>query len=278
MGKIADGLFTDINMLEIFQYNFMIRAFIAGGIIAIIAPLIGTFLVAKRYSLMADSLAHVSLAGVAVGLLFGVYPVLTAIIATVITAVVIEILRTKKGISGEIALAMFLSGGLSVAIVLIGLGKGFSVDLFSYLFGSITTVTDTDLWIIGGLGVIVISTIVILYKEFVYIAFDEDAARVSGIHAGKLNLILMILTAVTVSLSLRIVGTLLIGALMVIPVVSAMQLRKSFRDTVFAAIIYSLISVFVGLTLSYYLGLAAGGIIVITALTLFGLTALFGKK
>jgi zinc transport system permease protein len=278
MARIADGLFTGINMLEIFQYSFMVRAFIAGGIIAVIAPLIGTFLVAKRYSLMADSLAHVSLAGVAFGLLFGVYPVLTAIIVTIITAIIIEILRTKKGISGEIALAMFLSGGLSVAIVLIGLGKGFSVDLFSYLFGSITTVTITDLWIIGGLGIVVIATIVILYKEFVYIAFDEDAARVSGVNAGKLNIILMVLTAVTVSLSLRIVGTLLIGALMVIPVVSAMQLKRSFRDTILAAIIYSLTSVFVGLTFSYYLGLAAGGIIVVTALVLFGATILFGKK
>ncbi len=265
-------------MLEIFQYSFMIRAFIAGGIIAIIAPLIGTFLVAKRYSLMADSLAHVSLAGVAIGLLLGIYPVITAIIVAVITAIVIEILRTKKGISGEIALAMFLSGGLSIAIVLIGLGKGFSVDLFSYLFGSITTVQTTDLWVIGGIGIIVLATIVLLYKELLYIAFDEDAARVSGIPAEKLNIILMILTAVTVSLSMRIVGTLLIGALMVVPVVTAMQLKRSFRDTILAAILFSFLSVIVGLFLSYYLGLAAGGIIVVVALILFGVVILLKRK
>lgn len=256
----------------------MIRAFIAGGIVALIAPVIGTFLVAKRYSLMADSLAHVSLAGVALGLLLGIYPVITAILVAVATALIIEYLRTKRGVSGEIALAMFLSGGLSIAIVLIGLGKGFSVDLFSYLFGSITTVSQTDLWVIGSVGIVVLATVVLLYKEFVYIAFDEDAARVSGIPTSMLNMLLMVLTAVTVSLAMRIVGILLIGALMVIPVVTAMQLRKSFAKTIQFAIGYSLLSVFSGLFLSYYLNLAAGGIIVVVALLLFGVTLLLNTR
>jgi zinc transport system permease protein len=149
-------------MLEIFQYNFMIRAFMAGGMIGVIAPVIGTFLVAKRYSLMADTLAHVSLAGVALGLLLGIYPVYSAIVVAVITAVIIEKLRTERGISGEAALAMFLSGGLAVAIVLIGLGNGFSVDLFSYLFGSITTVQKSDLWVIGSLGILVLVSVITL--------------------------------------------------------------------------------------------------------------------
>jgi zinc transport system permease protein len=264
-------------MLDIFQYSFMVRAFMAGGIIAVIAPLIGTFLVAKRYSLMADSLAHVSLAGVAIGLLLGIYPVYTAIVVALLTAVTIEYLRTKRGVSGEVALAMFLSGGLALAIVLIGLGKGLNVDLFSYLFGSITTVKTTDLWVIGSLGLVVLITVTALFKEFVYLSFDEEAAQVSGVPTKLLNMILMVLTALVVSIAMRVVGVLLIGALMVIPVVTAMQLKQSFQKTILAAVVLSVISVVCGLFLSYYLDLASGGTIVVFSLFLFLLTTLLRK-
>jgi zinc transport system permease protein len=264
-------------MLEIFQYSFMIRAFIAGGIIGILAPIIGTFLVAKRYSLIADSLAHVSLAGVALGLLLGIYPVYTAIVVALVTAVIIEKLRTSRGVSGELALAMFLSGGLAIAIVLIGLGKGFSVDLFSYLFGSITTVKVVDLWVIGGLGLVVLGTIAVIYKGLVYISFDEEAALVSGVPVSVLNMILMALTALTVSLAMRIVGVLLIGALMVIPVVTAMQFRKSFQQTVILAVVLSLLAVVGGLFSSYYLNLASGGTIVVFSLLLFTVLTVLKK-
>ena len=256
-------------MLDIFHYSFMIRAFIAGSMIGVIAPVIGTFLVAKRYSLMADSLAHVSLAGVALGLLLGIYPLYTAVAVAVVTAIVIEKLRSARGISGEVALAMFLSGGLAVAIVLIGLGKGFGVDLFSYLFGSITTVQATDLWIIGGLSIVVLAMVLLLYKELVYASFDEEAALVSGVPTRGINIILMVLTAVTVSVAMRVVGVLLIGALMVIPVVTAMQMRQSFRNTILIAIVFSLAAVGAGLFLSYYLNLASGGTIVVVSLAMF---------
>jgi zinc transport system permease protein len=271
---IKEGL----NMLEIFHYSFMIRAFLAGTMIAIIAPLIGTFLVAKRYSLMADSLAHVSLAGVALGLLFGINPIYTAIAVATLTAITIEKLRTTRGISGEVALAMFLSGGLAIAIVLIGLGKGFSVDLFSYLFGSITTVQSSDLWVIGFLGCVVLLTVCLLYKEFVSLSFDEEAAQVSGIPVTFLNLLLMILTALTVSIGMRVVGVLLIGALMVIPVVTAMQLRQSFKNTILFSILFSFLSVVSGLFLSYYLNLASGGTIVVFSLILFLFITLFYRS
>lgn len=255
----------------------MIRAFIAGGIIGVVAPVIGTFLVAKRYSLMADSLAHVSLTGVALGLLLGINPVFTAIAVAVFTSLVIEKLRTARGISGDTALAMFLSGGLAVAIVFIGLGKGFSVDLFSYLFGSITTVKPVDLWVIGSLGVCVLSVVWIFYKEFVYLSFDEEAAHVSGVPTSLLNAILMVLTAVAVSVSMRVVGVLLIGALMVIPVVTAMQLRQSFQRTMLASIVLSMLSVVAGLFLSYYANLASGGAIVVCSLALFTIVTLQSK-
>ncbi|MBI5452875.1 metal ABC transporter permease [Candidatus Gottesmanbacteria bacterium] len=265
-------------MLEIFQYSFMVRAFIAGIVIGIIAPLIGNFLVARRYSLMADSLSHMSLAGVAIGLITGIYPIYTAMIVAVAGSIAIELLRTEKRISGEVVLAMFLSGSLAIAIVLISFARGFNVDLFSYLFGSISTVREIDLWIISGLGLVVLTVIFFLYKELVYIAFDEEAAKVSGVKVRLLNIVLVILTAVTVSLSMRIVGALLIGALMVIPVVAAMQLRKSFKQTVLFAIMFGLISVISGLFISYYLNLAAGGTIVVLALALFGVTIILNKS
>jgi zinc transport system permease protein len=227
---------------------------------------------------MADSLAHISLAGVALGLLFGVYPVYTAILAAVVTAIIIERLRTERGVSGEVALAMFLSGGLAIAIVLIGLAKGFNVDLFSYLFGSITTVRAVDLWIISSLGIITLITIYFFYQELLYVSFDEEAAQVSGIPTKLTNLILVILTAITVSLSMRIVGTLLIGALMVIPVVAAMQIARSFKQILFFAIMFSLFATITGLTLSYYLNLAAGGTIVVLSLIVFGVISIFHKR
>ena len=265
--------------LEIFHYSFMVRAFIAGSVIGIIAPLIGSFLVTRRYALMADSLAHISLAGIAVGLLIGVYPVYTALLVTIVSAIIIEWLRSERKISGEIALAMFLSGGLAVAIVLISLAHGFNVDLFSYLFGSITTVRNIDLWVMGILGLTVMLTVYFFYEEFLYISFSEEAAKVSGIPVRMLNIVLVVLTAITVSLSMRIVGLLLIGALMVIPVVTAMQIAKSFIQTILYAACFGIISVLSGLFISYYADLAAGGTIVVVSLILFGLTSIVaGRK
>jgi len=265
-------------MLEIFQYSFMIRAFIAGTVIGIIAPLIGSFLVTRGYALMADSLSHIALAGIAIGLLAGIYPIYTAILVSVISAVIIEYLRTRRRISGDIALAMFLYGGLATAIILISLARGFNVGLFSYLFGSITTVRSVDLWVIGSLGLATIVVVYFLYDELLYISFNEEAARVSGIPVNALNTVLVVLTAITVSLSMRIVGLLLIGALMVIPVVAAMQVAKSFITTLLYSVAFGLVSVILGLFVSYYLNLAAGGTIVAISLGLFGISAVIGLK
>lgn len=256
-------------MLEIFSYDFMIRAMIAGVAIGIVAPLIGTFLVAKRYALIADSLAHVSLAGVALGIVLGISPLLGALLLTVVAAFVIEKLRQGKRVTAEVALAMFLSSGLAVAVVLIGLVHKVNVDLLSYLFGSITTVSSSDLWIIGALTVIILAVTVGLYRQLAYASFDEEQARASGLRTKLLNQVLVLLAAVTVVLSLRIVGGLLIGALTVIPVATAAQVAKSFRQTLLLAVGFGLGAVLIGLFAAYYLNLAAGGAIVLSALVLF---------
>lgn len=265
-------------MFEIFQYSFMVRAFIAGLAISIIAPLIGTFLVARRYSLIADTLGHISLAGIAIGLLVGINPIFSALALAVVIALVIDSLRSSKRISGEAALAMFLNGGLALAVVLIGFTRGFNIDIMSYLFGSITTVRAIDLWLILPLGCLVATVIGLFYKEFFYVTFNEESAQVSGVHVRTFNALLMILTAVTVALSLRIVGALLIGALMVIPVITAMQIARSFKQGIFLAIGISAFSVLIGLFIAYYFNLAAGGTIVLTSLAMFGIVAFFAKR
>jgi zinc transport system permease protein len=265
-------------MLEIFSYNFMLRAFAAGIIIAAIAPAIGTFLVAKRYSLFADTLAHVSLAGIAIALFLNIHPLIGALVTAVLAAVAIEQLRIRKGIAGESALAMFLSGGLALAIVLISLNKTGGVDLLSYLFGSITTVQSSDLWISVILGLLTLGLLLFFYKPLLYISFDEETAKVSGLKTNLLNIVLLGLTAVTVVISIRVVGVLLIGALMVIPVVTASLIAKSFKQSLFLSLCFSISSVIGGLIASYYLNLPAGGAIVLLALLIFGIVALGKEK
>lgn len=256
-------------MLDIFTYSFMIRALAAGVAIGIVAPLIGLFLVARRYSLIADSLAHVSLAGVALGLLLGVNPLLGALAVGLCGALVIEKLRSDRRVTAEVALAMFLSSGLAVAVVLIGLADKINVDLFSFLFGSITTVSSQDVWIIAGMAVAILAVIGKFYKQMAYTSFDEEQARASGLHTQLLNQVMMLLAAATVVVSLRIVGGLLIGALTVIPVAAASQIARSFRQTMLYAVGFGLVSVVAGLFLAFYGDLAAGGTIVLTALALF---------
>jgi len=254
---------------DIFQYSFIIRGMEAGMIVAFIAPLIGIFLVLRRYSLIADTLSHVSLAGIAIGLFLGINPVLTALATTVLASLGIERLRDSKKIYGESALALFLSGSLALAIVLLSLAHGFNTNLFNYLFGSIITVTEQDVYVIAFLAVIVVTLLLAFYKELVYVTFDEEAAQVSGIRTRLVNIILIVLAALTVSLAIPIVGVLLIAALIVIPVVTALQLRKSFIQTVVSAEIISFFSVLSGIIVSFYLNLSTGGTIVLIMLAIF---------
>lgn len=265
-------------MFDLFNYGFAVRGFEAGVIIGLIAPLIGIFLVLRRYSLIADTLAHVSLAGIAVGFLLQLNPILTAMVSTVLSSVVIERLRISKKVYGESALAIFLSGSLALAVVLISLAHGFNVGLLNYLFGSIVTVRQTDLYIIGALGALVATSLFLFYKELVYITFDEESAQVSGIPTRFINTLLIILAALTVSLSIPIVGVLLISALMVIPVVTALQFRQSFTKTIMIAELVSLFSVVTGIFASFYLNLSTGGTIVLISLLVFAVSLGFRKR
>jgi len=262
-------------MIEIFQYDFMVRAFAAGIVTGIIAPLIGAFLVVRRLSLMAETLAHVSLLGVAIGLLANIQPVITATATAVAVSLGIEKIRTGKKIFGESALAIFFSGSLAFAAILISLAQGFNRSLFSYLFGSIATVSQVDLMLISALAAVIILALALVYKELFLVSFDEELAEVNGVNAKIVNLVLIVLAAITVSLSIRIVGILLIGALMVIPVVTAIQLSKSFKQVLTISVVVSLLSVISGLFISYYFDLASGGTIVAIALLFFLLSSFY---
>lgn len=256
----------------------MVRAFAAGIIIGIIAPLIGTFLVVKRYSLIADTLAHVSLLGVAGSILLNINPIVGALTISILASFGMEELRGSRKIFGESVLALFLSGSLAIALILIGLASGLNVNIFSYLFGSISTVVPSDIIIIVLFGLIVIITIVIAYHKLLLISLDEDLAKAGGLSVKFYNLMLTILAAITVSLAMRIVGILLVGALMVIPVISATQFSLSFISTIFLSILISLISIISGLYLSFYLDLPSGGTIVVIALLLFLISLILNKR
>lgn len=261
-------------MLEIFQYGFMVRAFEAGLLVAVIAPLIGIFLVLRRYSLIADTLAHVSLLGVALGLLFKVPPLLTAFGVSAVSSVLIERLRLSQRVYSDAALSVFLSGSLALALLILSLANGFSVNLFSYLFGSLVTVGQTDLILIASVGAVVLLSVTLIFKELLFVSFDEEGAQVAGIPTRLINILLIALAGLTVSIALPIVGALLIAALIVIPILIALQFRGSFKKTLFIAELVSVFSVVTGIFLSYYLDLSTGATIVLLLVALFCLSLL----
>jgi zinc transport system permease protein len=264
-------------MPEIFQYSFMVRAFIAGLLVALTVPLMGSFLVARRYSLIADSLAHASLAGVGAGLLLNTTPIFLAMPVTVAGGLLLEYMRQNKKVSGETSLAILMSGGLAIAVVLASLAHGARTDFNTYLFGSIATTTRSDIFVLLAAAIAVIALLLINYRAFLHIAFDEDSARIAGYKVSALNYLLAAMTAVVVVLSLRIVGGLLISALLVIPVIAASRFARSFGQTVLLATLFAIIAVIVGLFLAFYVGIAAGGAIVIAALVIFLLALLLGR-
>ncbi|MDT8446185.1 MAG: metal ABC transporter permease [bacterium] len=253
-------------MLELFQFEFIRRGFAAGLILAVCAPLIGSFLVARRYSLLADTLAHVSLLGVALGLLIQVNPLLSALAVSLLAAWAIEALRERQGEAGDSLLAIFLWGGLAGAVVLISLAQGFQVNLFGYLFGDIAGVQPNELYLIAGLGGLVSLSVWLFRRQLFALALDEDLARASGINARLYNRILVLLAALTVSLAARVLGVLLVGALMVIPFAAASHWAQGFRRALALSLVFSVLSVVLGLLASYQYNLAPGGAIVLAAL------------
>lgn len=264
-------------LVEVFSYGFMVRGIVAGLFVSIIAPIIGMYLVVKRYSLLAETLAHISLVGVAGGLLLGVSPFWGALLVSIITGISVEKLRESKKIFSESILAIFLSTGLAVMLILFSLGSGVGFNVLNYLFGSITTVSSEELYAIVFLSVFGVGIVMLFRKKLFLVTYDEEFAKSNGIATKAYNLLLIILSAITVTLSIRVVGALLIGALMIIPVVSAMQYRFGFSKTMKLSIMFSVISVLVGIFTSFYMDLPASATIVLV-LMLFFVLSLFVNK
>lgn len=250
-------------MLDIFQYEFMQKAFLVGILLAVIIPLIGVIVVLKRLSMIGDALSHTSLAGVALGLVWGINPIVGAVLVCVIAAFSIEAIRRRLPRYAEISISIIMSVGIGLASVLSGFvedGAAFN----SFLFGSIVAITDTEVALVVIVTVIVVVTFFLLYKELMFITFDEPGAVLAGIPVKKINFVITLLTAITVSVAARSVGALIVSSLMVIPVACAMQLANSYKKTVIFSVLFALLFTIVGLFLSYYFNLKPGGTIVLT--------------
>lgn len=259
--------------MELLQYGFMQRALAAGVVLAVAAPAVGVFLVLRRLSPIADTLAHVALAGVAAAVLLGVTPVLGALVLALAGAVGVERLRASGRLFGEAALALFLSGGLAVALVLLSAARGVNADLLGYLFGAVTAVRPQELWWIAGLSLAVVGSVAAFYKDLFAVTFDEESARVQGVPTDALNLLLTLLVAVTVVVGMRVVGILLTSALLVVPALAALQLGRSFLATLGLAVTLGVVSVVAGLAASFYLDVAPSGAVVLVSIGLFAASA-----
>lgn len=265
-------------MTEMLQYEFMQNAFIAGFIIAILASVSGTFVVLRRYSMISETLAHSALVGVAVGLVAGLNPLWVAVVVALLSAWLIEYLRSSFSLYSDAVLAILLSGSLAIAVIIVSLGGAFNNSLFSYLFGSILSVTNDDVVVIAVVGSLSLSLLLVYSKELYFIAYDEEVAQTSGIKVKLLNFILVSVVAVIIALSIRVVGSLLIGALMVIPTISALQFKQGFKNTTFLALGFALLSVAAGMTLSYEYSLPSGATIVICVLAIFIFSLFFNSS
>ncbi|WP_195264883.1 metal ABC transporter permease [Clostridium sp. 1001275B_160808_H3] len=246
------------------QLDFMQNAFMAGFIISILCPFIGLFLVLRRYSMIGDTLSHSSFAGVAIGLVIGVNPLITAFLFTTLCAIIIELLREYYKKYAELVMSLVLTFSLGIAIILISSGKA-SAKVNSFLFGSILTVSTQDIFMILIVGIVCLTALIFLYNKLIYITFDEEGAKTAGIKVKLINYIFTILVGATISMSIRIMGILVISSIMVVPVATAMQLKKGFKTTLLYSIFFGMFDIMVGLFLSYYVNSAPGGTIALTS-------------
>ena len=255
-------------VLEALSYEFMQKALISGIAVALICSFMGTFLVLRRYALFGDGIAHVAFGGISVGLFLGIFPLWTAFIVSICGGMGLQKLRESTKISGDAAVAVVLVTGLGLGVILVSASGGFAVDLFSFLFGSILLISNEDTIMILAISAGVITTLIVLQKQFLHLTFNEEQAKISGLSVTVLNYAFVILAAVTVVTSMRLVGILLISALVVIPNISAMMLGKGFKQTVGISMVISVISVVSGILLSYYFNIAPSGTIVMVAVSI----------
>lgn len=264
-------------MLQLFQYEFMRNALFAAVFISLLCPAVGTFLVLKRYSMMGDTLAHASFAGVAVGLVLGFNPIISSFIFTSVSGIAIEYMRNYYKKFAELILVIVLTLCVGIAITLISTGRT-NANVNSFLFGSILTVTKNELLTVVILSIISALVLYVLYNQLVYVTFDEEGAKVSGIKVKLTNYIFALLVGTTISVSIRILGILVISSMIAVPVATALQLRNGFKTTLILSIVFGFVDIITGLFLSYYIDCAPGGTIAITSIVVLMAVILFARK
>ncbi len=259
------------------EFAYMRKALFVGFFLGAVLPLIGVVLVNRRTPILGDALSHVSLAGVIAGILLGINPIAGAMVLSVAAALSIEGIRRRFPSFGELSTAIVLSTGIGLASLLSGFitgGPGYD----SFLFGSIVSISNTEMWVIVGISLAIALTFFYLYQDLLYISVDVEGAEIAGVATGRVNLIFTLMTALVISIASRTVGVLLISSLMILPVASAIRIAKSYRQTVLFSSVLGVLFTLAGLTLAYYFGLKPGGAIVLTAVVFFLLLFAVGKK
>lgn len=254
-------------------YGFLLEPVLAALVVAALCSVLGVPIILRNLSMMGLGLAHVAWSGVALGFAVGVYPLAVALVLTIIGAVAIHLLQNRGFLQSDAALGMVTSGGFAVGVVIVSATGGFNQDLNSYLFGYLLAVTPTDLWIVGAVATGLLLLFVLLYKELVYLTFSEEAARLSGLPVDALNVLFMALTAASIVVAARVVGLLLVGALLIIPAATGLQVSRSFRGALQASVVFGLASVLVGVVTAVALDWATGATIVLASAAIFMVVA-----
>ncbi|MCE5296789.1 MAG: metal ABC transporter permease [Euryarchaeota archaeon] len=262
---------------DMFGYSFVQNGLIGGVAAAITCAALGVFIVLKRSSLIGEGIAHMSFGGIAIGLFAGLYPLYTALIFSLLGTMAISYLHDHKLVYSETAIGILISFGLATGAVVAKMAGGFNVDLFSYLFGDILTISRQDVYLVGALAIVVMAVVIFFYKEFMQLTFDEQGSKLAGVPVGALNLLFNVMVALAVVVSIKIVGSLLVSSLIILPAATALQISRSFKSTVLYSLVISVISVVTGLFASFFYDTATGGAIVLTSIALFVL-ALISKK
>ncbi len=256
-------------VLDFLAYGFMQRALITGIAAAICCAMVGLYLVLKRYSLFGDGLSHMAFGGIALGYFFNIYPIWTAAVVSVTAALGITKLRKSTKISGDAAIAVMLSSGLGMGVILVSAAHGFTIDLFSFLFGSVLLTSMNDTLSFVGISCVVIAVLIAFRKPLLHSTFDEEQAKVNGVQVERLNYVFIALAAITVIITMRLVGILLISALIVLPNIASIMMGKGFKKTMIISISLSVAATITGIILSYPLNLAPSGSIVMILVAMY---------
>jgi zinc transport system permease protein len=266
-----------MDIISFLQYSFIQKAFFAGSFVAVTCSVLGLFLVLRKMSLIGDGLSHVSFGAIALGLFLGIYPFYVAVPVVMLASIVILKISEKAKIYGDSAIGIVSAVGIAGGVILASVSKGFNVDLFSYLFGNILAISNTEVVLSVILSFVVLVVIYFFYWDLFSATFDEEYAKTTGIKTNFINILLTLLTAVTVVLSVKMVGIMLVSALLILPAVTALQLAKGFKVAMIIGCFVSLFSVLFGITLSFFLDLPSGATIVMINAILFFLAITYKK-